>query len=67
MNKFHCGMFCLGKLLLFGVQIFEVDGVHSIVPIQFVNCVSLISTMNDESVLIVCPCIEFYLVHVTHC
>ena len=34
---FIVACFLLVSLLLFGVQIFEVDGVHSIVPIQFVN------------------------------
>ena len=60
--KFHPSMLKLGKpLTVWCSSTFEVEGVHSVVPIQVINsrCVSLNTDINDENVLIVCPCVNF--------
>ena len=60
--KFHRAMFKLGKpLTVWCPDLFEDEGIHSIIPIQFVKnrTVSTISRIEDESVLTVCPCIDF--------
>ena len=45
----------------FATDVFEVGGMHSLVPIQFVKCrtVSLVDKLDGESVLFLSPCIDF--------
>ena len=60
--KFHPGMLRLGKpLTIWCSTVFEIDGIYSIVPIQLIQSrtISLISDLNNEPVLIMCPCINF--------
>ena len=42
-------------------DLFESDGLHSLVPISFISCrcVSLIDILDGESVLFVCPCVNY--------
>ena len=42
-------------------DLFELYGVHSLIPVQFLQsrAVSLIENFNNEPVLFVCPCIDF--------
>ena len=42
-------------------DLFELYGVHSLIPVQFLQsgAVSLIENLNNEPVLFVCPCIDF--------
>ena len=42
-------------------DLFELHGFHSIIPVQFLTsrAVSLIEQLDNESVLFVCPCIDF--------
>ena len=44
-------------------DVFEVGGMHSLVPIQFVKCrtVSLVDKLDGESVLFLSPCIDFLM------
>ena len=39
----------------------ELCGIHSIIPVHCLEsrCVSLVDTLDGESVLFVCPCIDF--------
>ena len=57
--KFHRLMFELGKPLTLWCP--DLDGIHTTIPIKFVKnqAISVISRINDESVLTVCPCIDF--------
>ena len=60
--KFHPGMLQLGKpLTVWCSSVYEISGIYSIVPIQLIESrtVSLIADLNDESVLIISPCINF--------
>lgn len=59
--KFHHKMLSLGKpLTVWSPDIFEPEGVHSIIPIQMLKSrvVSLQTKIEDETVLIVSPCVE---------
>lgn len=42
-------------------DLFEPDNIYTLVPIQFIisRCVSLIDKLDGESVLFVCPCVDF--------
>jgi len=42
-------------------DLFELYGIHSIIPVQFLRSrsVSLIQNLDGESVLFVCPCLDF--------
>lgn len=42
-------------------DLFEADGIHSLVPVQFIvcRCVAIVDKLDSESVLFVCPCIDF--------
>ena len=42
-------------------DLFEPYGIHSIIPVQFISCrsVSLKQKLDGETVLFVCPCINF--------
>lgn len=42
-------------------DIFEPDGIHTLIPIQFVKSrtISLIEKLDGQSVLFVCPCVDF--------
>ena len=42
-------------------DLFELRGVHSVIPVQFLEsrCVSLIDNLDGESVLFVCACMDF--------
>ena len=42
-------------------DVFETGGTHSIIPVQLLKCraVSLNASVGSESVLAVCPCIDF--------
>lgn len=42
-------------------DLFEADNIYSLIPIQFImsRCVSLVDKLDGESVLFVCPCIDF--------
>ena len=62
--KFHHKMLSLGKpLTVWSLDIFEPEGVHSIIPIQMFNSsvVSLQTKVEEETVLIVSPCVEWFL------
>lgn len=41
--------------------LFEPPGIHTLVPVQFVNCrgVSVVDLLEGESVLFFVPCIDF--------
>lgn len=59
--KFHHKMLSLGKpLTVWCPDIFEPEGIHSIIPVQMFDSrvVSLLTKIDDETVLIVCPCVE---------
>jgi hypothetical protein len=60
--KFHPRMLKLGKpITVWCSTVCEIDGIHSIVPIQVVHSrtVTLVTDLDGESVLIMCPCIQF--------
>lgn len=60
--KFHPKMLQLGKPnTVWCSTVFEIDGIHSIVPIQVVQSrtVTLVTDLDGESVLIMCPCVNF--------
>ena len=59
--KYHPKMSIFGKpVTLWNCDIFEPSGLHSIIPIQFLQsrAVSVIEKVDSESVLFVCPCVE---------
>ena len=60
--KTHLRIYDLGKpTTVWYNDLFELDGFHSIIPVQFLQsrAVSLIEQLDNESVLLVCPCIDF--------
>ena len=60
--KFHPKMFALGKpLTVWCGDVFEVGGVHSIVPAQMIKCRTVTSNvkLQSETVLCMCPCVDF--------
>ena len=61
---FKCHPKCheFGKpLTVWYYDLFEACGIHSIIPVQFIHCrtISLIDKLDGESVLFVCPCIDY--------
>ena len=50
-------------------DLFELYGVHSLIPVQFLQprAVSLIENFNNEPVLFVCPCIDFESFETNYC
>ena len=60
--KPHPKIYELGKpTTVWYHDLFELHGFHSIIPVQFLTsrAVSLIEQLDNESVLFVCPCIDF--------
>ena len=57
-------MMKLGKpITVWCSTVFEIEGIHNIVPIQVIQSrsVTLVTDLGGESVLIMCPCINFYI------
>lgn len=46
---------------VYNCDIFEPEGIYSLIPVQFIEirCVSLLDKLDRESVLFVCPCVDF--------
>ena len=52
----------LGKpLTVWCSSVFETEGVYSIVPVQLVKhrTVSVVTEIENEPVLVMCPCVNF--------
>ena len=60
--KYHPHNTTFGKpLTVWYSDIFEIGGICSLIPVQFIKCrtVALVDKLDGESVLFVCPCIDF--------
>lgn len=60
--KFHPKCYEFGKPLpVWYYDLFESCGIHSLIPVQFLQCrsISLVDKLDGESVLIICPCIDY--------
>ena len=60
--KYHSQNTTFGKpLTVWYRDVFEIGGVCSLIPVQFIKCrtVALVDKLDGESVLFVCPCVDF--------
>ena len=61
--KMHSYSSQFGKpLSVYYDDLFEADGIHSLIPLQYIKCqsVSILDKLNGESVRFVSPCIDFH-------